>query len=126
MAEDSQYWFRVMLITRMQHLPDNYFYHRVHAGSLTGLVYGSYLSMRTAARGRREILKISRRVYHKQMADAYIQEAFAAHWHGAAARVRRCVALGLLYDPLFLANRGVLSIGLQAVFGRRRIQPAKT
>ena len=119
MAEDNHYWTKIFLVTRMQHLPGNYFHHRLHAGSLTVRDYGSYLAARVAARARRRVLKISWLDYHRQVAEAFIREAFDAHWNGAAARVRRCVALAVLHDPLFLANRGVLSIGIQAIFGRK-------
>jgi glycosyltransferase involved in cell wall biosynthesis len=119
MAEDSHYWDRVFKVTRMQWLPGSYFYHRLHAGSLTVSDYGAYRAMRVAASARRQVLKIPWREYRRQVADAYIQEAFAAHANGAVARVRRCVAKGLLNDPLWIRNRGVVSIGLRALLGQR-------
>ena len=119
MAEDSHYWDRVLVVTRMQRLPGGHFYHRLHAGSLTVRDYGAYCAMRVAASARRQVLKIPWREYRRQVADAYIQEAFAAHADGAAARVRRCVAKALLNNPFWIGNRGVVSIGLQALLGRR-------
>jgi glycosyltransferase involved in cell wall biosynthesis len=119
MAEDNHYWVRAFMVTRMQRLLGNYFYHRLHPGSLTVSDYGAYRAMRVAASARRQVLKIPWHEYRRQVADAYIQEAFAAHAVGAVARVRRCVARGLLNDPLWVRNRGVVSIGLRALFGQR-------
>jgi glycosyltransferase involved in cell wall biosynthesis len=121
MAEDSHYWDRVLMVTRMQRLPGGYFYHRLHPGSLTESDYGAYRAMRVAASARRQVLKIPWREYRRQVADAYIQEAFAAHAAGAVERVRRCVAKGLLSNPLWISNRGVVSIGLRALLGQRAI-----
>jgi hypothetical protein len=126
MSEDSQYWCRAFLATRMQRLPGCYFYHRLHSGSLTVRDYGGYLAMRVSARARRQVLKIPWPEYQRQVSDAFIQEAFAAHSNGARSRVRRCVLQGIARNPRWLANRGVLSIGLQALRpGRESGEPVR-
>jgi GT2 family glycosyltransferase len=114
MSEDSHYWVRAYRVTAMQFLPGQYFYHRLHSGSLTMRAYGRFQSLRVAARARREVLHIPWWRYAQQMADADIQEAFAAHTAGDSGRVRRCVTRAVLRNPAWLANRGVLAIGLRA------------
>ncbi|MEP7358076.1 MAG: hypothetical protein ABI847_12600, partial [Anaerolineales bacterium] len=118
-SEDFHYWIRVLLVTRMQRLPGSYFNHRQHPGSLTVRGYGRYLAMRVAASARRQVLKIPWRDYQRQVADAYIQEAFAAYKNGHQARVRGCLRQALLRDPRWLANRGVISVGLQVTLPYR-------
>jgi glycosyltransferase involved in cell wall biosynthesis len=120
MSEDTHYWLRVSRVARMRFLPGRYFYHRLHAGSLTMRHYGRFAALRVAARARRQVLRIPWLEYQRQVADAYIQEAFAAHTNAATARVRRCVGLGVLHNPTWLTNRGVLSIGLHAWLAPRR------
>jgi glycosyltransferase involved in cell wall biosynthesis len=119
MAEDSHYWARVLLVTGIKRLPGSYFNHRRHQGSLTVRDYGSYRAMRVAARARRQVLRISWREYHRQRANAFIQEAFAAYADGAWRRVRRCLLRGVASDPSWLINRGVLSIGLKSILPNR-------
>jgi len=114
MSEDSHYWVRVYQVTPMKQLRGSYFYHRLHPGNLTGRNYGAYDSLRTAARARREVLRIAWPRYQGQLAAAYIEEAFAAHARADREHVRRCVLQGVLRNPLWLANRGVLSIAAQA------------
>jgi len=114
MAEDMQYWVRVYRVTRMRYLPAGYFYHRLHSANLTGRDYGRFASLYAAARARRQVLRIPWRTYHAQLADAYVQEAFAAHAKADNARARRCILLGVLHNPAWLANRGVLAIGLRS------------
>jgi hypothetical protein len=114
MAEDMHYWVRAYRQTGMRHLPGGYFYHRLHPASLTMRDYGRFAALRVAARARREVLHISWPAYHQQLADAYVQETFAAHANGDTARQRRCVWLGVLHNPAWLANRGVLSLALRA------------
>ena len=114
MSEDTHFWVRAYRVTRMRHLPGAYFFHRLHPASLTMRDYGRFAALRVAARARREVLHIPWLLYQRQLADAYIQEAFAAHENAATARAQRCVWLGVLHNPAWLANRGVLSIGLRS------------
>ncbi len=123
MAEDYHYWLRVFQTSRMLLLPGRFYFHRLHGGSLTVRDYGAYQSLKVAARARREVLKIPWQEYERQVADAFIQEAFAAHANGARGRVLRCLAHGIARKPAFLANRGLLSIGWQAMLPSRAIRP---
>lgn len=116
MAEDLHFWVRAYRVTRLRHLSGAYFYHRLHPASLTMKDYGRFTALRVAARARREVLHIPWLDYQRQLADAYIQEAFAAHANGASARARACVRQGVLHNPAWLANRGVLAIGARGWF----------
>jgi hypothetical protein len=99
----------------MRLLSGGYFYHRLQPASLTMRDYGRFAALRVAARARRQVLHIPWRHYQRQLADAYIQEAFAAHASGARARARRCVWQGVLRNPTWLSNRGVLSIAMRTL-----------
>ena len=119
MAEDNHFWVRAYRVARMRLLPAAYFYHRLHPASLTMNGYGRFESLRVAARARRTVLHIPWLEYQRQLADADIQEAFFAHAHGASARARACVRLGVLHNPAWLANRGVVAIYIQSWFASR-------
>jgi len=125
MAEDAHYWLRVYRAARMQFLPGQHFHHRLHDASLTMRDYGRFTSLRVLARARRQVLQIPWWEYQRQLADADIQEAFAAHANAAPERVRRCVLQGVARDPRWLANRGVSAILLRALTqpGRPRHLP---
>ncbi len=122
MAEDMHYWVRAYRVTIMRHLPGGYFYHRLHSASLTMRDYGRFAALRVAARARRQVLRIPWHRYHRQLADAYIQEAFAAHASADTARERRCVWLGILHNPTWLTNRGVLSLARRSLRSLRLSQ----
>jgi glycosyltransferase involved in cell wall biosynthesis len=122
MAEDAHYWMRIHKHGKMSLLPGRYFYHRLHGGNLTGRAYGRYLALRVAARARREVLGLPWLEYQRQVAAAYVEEAFAAHADGALGRVRACLARGLARNPGWLANRGVWSIGLESLVGPRAMR----
>ena len=119
MSEDMHYWARTYQVTRMRFLPGQYYYHRLQPDSLTMRDYGRFVSLHVASRARREVLHISWLRYQRQVADAYIQEAFAAYANGASARARRSLWLGVLHNPAWLANRGVLSIAVRTLLAPR-------
>jgi GT2 family glycosyltransferase len=121
MAEDTHYWMRVYRVAQMHCLPGRYFQHRLHPASLTMREYGRFTALRVAAQARRQVLRIPWLTYQSQLADAYIQEAFAARDNGDAARVRCCIGQGLLHNPAWLANRGVWSIAGRAWLARWRV-----
>jgi glycosyltransferase involved in cell wall biosynthesis len=118
MSEDVQYWVRVFKTAPMAWLPERLFNHRLHAGNLTGRNYGAFESLRVAARARREVLGIGWGEYQRQVAAAYIEEAFATYADGAWGRSRRCLARGLMRDPRWLKNRGVRSLAGEALVGK--------
>ena len=115
MAEDIQYWMRVYKSSNMQLIPGRHYYHRLHGGSLTVKNYGRYLARRVAAKGRREIFHQNWFSYQCQVAETYIEEAFAAYSDRDFDRVRSCLIKGVLRNPTWLSNRGVVSIGLKSL-----------
>jgi glycosyltransferase involved in cell wall biosynthesis len=120
MAEDNQYWMRVFKQATITQVPGRYYCHRLHSGSLSMHEYGRYQALRVAARARRDILGINRSAYWRQVAAAYVEEAFAAYAENDYAHVRRCLARGLSRNPLWLRNRGVCSILLTSLARRRQ------
>lgn len=120
MAEDTQYWMRVFKQATITQVPGRHYYHRLHRGSLSMQQHGRYQALRVAARARRDILGINRSAYWRQIAAAYVEEAFAAYAENDYAHVRRCLSHGLWRNPLWLRNRGVCSILLTSLARRRR------
>jgi glycosyltransferase involved in cell wall biosynthesis len=119
MAEDLQYWLRLFRRAPIVQLPGHYFYHRWQSQSLTVRGYGRYLALRVAAQARRQVLGISWWTYQRQLAAAYIEEAFAARQAGDQDRVRSCVWRGVLRNPGWWLNRGVRSLAFGSLVGGR-------
>jgi glycosyltransferase involved in cell wall biosynthesis len=119
MAEDIHYWLRVYRRFRLAYLPEPRYAHRLHPASLTMAQYGRYLALRLAARARRQVLGLSWGQYLRQVAAAYVEEAFAAQGDGAYARMRASLLRGVMRDPRWLANRGVRSLLAQSALGAR-------
>jgi glycosyltransferase involved in cell wall biosynthesis len=124
MSEDCHYWMRVFKHATIIRVPGRHYYHRFHGGSLTMRQYGRYQALRVAARARRDVLGISRSAYRRQVAAAYVEEAFAAHAESDHANVRRCLLRGLSRNPFWLRNRGVCSILLTSLVRRRQARRA--
>ncbi len=55
----------------------------------------------------------------KMRAKNHVKAAFEGYQRGDLSQVRRHVPLAILNDPSFLRNRGVLSIGLESLIGKR-------
>lgn len=125
MSEDSHYWMRVFKHATMIQVPGRHYCHRYHSGSLSMREYGRYQSLRVAARARRDVLGIGRSIYRRQVAAAYVEEAFAAYAGNHYAHVRRCLRRGLWRNPLWLRNRGVCSILLTSLARRRQARRAQ-
>jgi glycosyltransferase involved in cell wall biosynthesis len=125
MSEDSHYWMRVFKHATIIQVPGRHYYHRLHSGSLTMRQYGRYRALRVAARARRDVLGIGRHAYLRQVAAAYVEEAFAAYADNDYAHVRRCLSRGLGRNPLWLRNRGVCSILLTSLARRRQARRAQ-
>jgi glycosyltransferase involved in cell wall biosynthesis len=117
LAEDIDYWMRVFRQFNMQRYSERLYYYRVHEKSLTMQNYGRYESLRIAARSRRKWLQLNWRRYVIQIANANIEEAFARFRDGDIGQVWLKVMLGIAYNPLWLLNRGVISILLRSVAG---------
>lgn len=125
MAEDYEYWLRIFTQATIVQVPGRYYSHRLHDRSLTVRRYGRYQALRVAARARRDILGIRRSAYRRQVAAAYVEEAFAAYAEHDYAHVRRCLARGLCRNPRWLRNRGVCSILLTSCVRRRQVRRAQ-
>jgi glycosyltransferase involved in cell wall biosynthesis len=125
MSEDTHYWMRIFKHAKIIQVPGRYYCHRLRSGSLTMHRYGRYRALRVAARARRDVLGIGRRAYVRQVAAAYVEEAFAAHAERDYARVRRCLWRGLRRNPFWLRNRGVCSILLTSFVRARQLRRAQ-
>jgi glycosyltransferase involved in cell wall biosynthesis len=107
MAEDAHYWLRISRHAEIVRLPGRYFAHRLHEGSLTGRDYGAYVALRVAARARREVLGLSSREYRRQVAAAFVEEAFAAYERDELAHVRGSLVRAALRRPQSVARCAV-------------------
>lgn len=119
MAEDFHYWVRLYKVSRLSYVPGRYYAHRLHPASLTMNNYGRYFALRQCARARRQVLGLPWRAYQRQVAAAYIEEAFAAYADGALTRARRCTWHGLARDLSWLRNRGLLALYMRSLRPRR-------
>lgn len=115
MAEDFHYWVKVYKCSKMALIPGRYFFHRLHSGSLTVKQYGAYWALRVSAKARRELLDISWSEYQRQVANAYIEEAFAASLMHDFPHVLHSLLNGVIRDPRWLRERGIYSIGARSI-----------
>ncbi|MCC7359779.1 MAG: glycosyltransferase [Anaerolineales bacterium] len=126
MAEDFEYWLRLYRVSNLCYVPGRYYAHRLHAASLTMHNYGRYYALRVCARARRKVLGLSWPAYQRQVAAAYIEEAFAAFGDHAGRRARRCALQGLARDPAWLRNRGLLVLFARScLWTRAHSQPGR-
>lgn len=61
----------------------------------------------------------------KALAHTHIAVAFENYREGNLSAVRRSIPLGLLNDPTWLGNLGVVSIGLESILGPRLMSGAR-
>jgi glycosyltransferase involved in cell wall biosynthesis len=54
--------------------------------------------------------------FRRTLSQFYIIAAFENYWAGVFSETRRCCILGVLYDPRWLRNRGVISIFSRSLF----------
>lgn len=125
MAEDYEYWLRVSQKHNMMPIHNAQYLYRAHPDSLTFKDYGRYYAIRVTARARRRWLRTTLLAYHRDVARAYIEEAFSSYGQGDLKHCRAVLLNGLRHNPGWLANRGVLSLLAQSVFGWRRKQPGQ-
>lgn len=119
LAEDYEYWCRIYVSGfKMEKCDEFLYYWRRHPGSLSFNNYGLFKSMRVAARVRYKLVNRNRFFYARSMSQLYIDEAFARHANGDATGTRHAVIRGLIYNPTWVQNRGVISILLQSLTGR--------
>jgi glycosyltransferase involved in cell wall biosynthesis len=119
LAEDYEYWCRIYQHGfKMRKLDEFLYYWRRHAESLTFDNYGFFKAKRVAARVRYKFVNHDWRLYARSVSQSYIEEAFVRHARRDARGTRRAVLPGLLYNPAWMRNRGVVSILLQSLTGR--------
>ena len=120
LVEDYEYWLRIARLFKMQPLHDfdhTMFLYRLHPASLTSWNYTNYRRVRISAHFKRARFGLSWRKYHFEMAWAHIGEAFASYQARDFRNVRSNVLAGIIHNPGWLRNRGVISIGLESMVG---------
>lgn len=125
LAEDYDYWCRIYRAGfKMEKIDQYLYYWRRHPGSLTYNNYGIFESSRQAARVRLRWVNPDRFFFARSMAKIYIDEAFIRQANREVAGTRNAVLRGLLYNPAWFFNRGVLSLLVQSLTGRLK-EPVK-
>jgi glycosyltransferase involved in cell wall biosynthesis len=115
MVEDAEYWMRVSKLFKLAVIADRFYYHRFHDDSLTIKNYGGHLAQRLLADASKKHFGSSWSKYQHRIAKVFIEEAFAAYQKKDYKHVLPCILYGTLRDPLWLTEKGVLSIGLQSL-----------
>lgn len=118
--EDYDYWLRVAQHFNLAWYPKSLYLYRRHSGSLTS---NDHLE------NRAEMFdKINAKYYgpdptrkNRVLTDFYIAEAFESHERGERRNVLNYAFKAIRRDLSILNNRGVWSIMIQAVFGRRLV-----
>lgn len=119
LAEDYEYWLRVSRAFTMAALDDWLFYYRLHEGALTsqpGVIHGRW---RLSTRFKRQQFGLPWHRYWLELARIDIDEAFACYRDKDYPRIPTLVLRGLARNPLWLRNRGVISILLQSLIPTR-------
>jgi glycosyltransferase involved in cell wall biosynthesis len=120
MSEDTHYWLRIFRRAPIVQLPGVHFSHRLHPDSLTCRGYGAYEALRVAARARREVLGLDRRVYRRQVADAYVEEAFAADQRRDGRHALQCLLNAAWLRAGSVVRPGVVSLTARSLAGAAR------
>lgn len=119
MAEDYEYWLRVSQKHAMQPVAYPLYQYRAHPGSLTFKGYGKYQALKVCAKARYRWLHTGRRAYLREAAEAYIGEAFHSYQNSDLPHCRSALLRGLIHNPGWLSNRGVVSLLAQTILGYR-------
>lgn len=117
MVEDVQYWMRVYKQFKMAVIHERHYYHRLHSNSLTVKNYGGYLALRRMAEASRNVLGTSWIKYQQRLADAYVEEAFAAAKKNDFRHLQYCLLNGIIRKPAWLFERGIYSIWIRGLLG---------
>jgi hypothetical protein len=115
MAEDIHYWLRIYRRFPMARLDGDLCFHRLHPGSLTCTGYGAYESLRVSAKARRAVLGLRGAICRRQIAAAYVEEAFRAYQRRDYGHVWPSLVRAALRDPRELALIGVGSIAVRSL-----------
>jgi glycosyltransferase involved in cell wall biosynthesis len=115
MVEDVDFWMRIYKLYKVDMVKERYYYHRLHNESLTGKNYGEYLAQRRLAATSKKHFGLSWFRYQQLLADAFINEAFAAYQKKDYRHVLPCILNGTVRYPPWLAERGIYSIGIRSL-----------
>lgn len=115
LVEDYEFWLRACARYQIYYVPtDHPLYHlRDRPGSLTDRYRWKVHEM--SARLRREILGISWLEYRRQMAYVPVQAAYMAYREQNYIEVQRRFWQAIFRNPLWVLNRGFLSISIQSL-----------
>ncbi len=116
LAEDYEYWLRVFKNFKMYHLKSDYpmYYFRLHDQSLTSK--HKWEAHALAVQLRRDILGMNRIQFTQQMAFVNVQAAFEAYKMGNFMEVCRRFWKVIVRNPLWLFNRGFVSITIRSLW----------
>jgi glycosyltransferase involved in cell wall biosynthesis len=115
MAEDVHYWMRLYTQAPVVRLDGCCYSHRLHPNNLTGRGYGAYQALRVAARARREVLGLSQREYRRQVAAAFVEEAYAADGRADHRRVGRALLHATLHDGRSVARWPTIALWIRSL-----------
>jgi glycosyltransferase involved in cell wall biosynthesis len=122
MAEDVHYWLRVFTEVPVVRLDGCCYSHRLHPDNLSGRGYGAYQALRVAARARREVLGLSRREYRRQVAAAFVEEAYAADGRADYRRAGRALLKATLHDGRSIARWPTVALWIRSLL---RVAPRR-
>lgn len=121
--EDYDYWLRVRKAFKLAWYAEPLYYYRRHSGSLTAMEQMRARLERLAEVQEKHLGPDPRRL-SRLLASACAAEAFECHERGDRAGVLKFALRALARKPSLIGNRGVPSIMLQALLGRRLKRPA--
>jgi len=117
-VQDYDYWVCVAKCCKLGRLQEPLQYYRVHDRSLTAQFTALGLA-RCAAKVRLDHGIYDARSYRHELSRIDMEAAFESHWAHDASSTRICLVRALFKDWRWLKNRGVYSIGFQALLGQK-------
>jgi glycosyltransferase involved in cell wall biosynthesis len=114
LVEDYEYWLRVYQKFRLGYLflESPLYYYRDHNSSLTSQYRWNVHLL--AVRLRKQYFKLNWFEYSSQTAYVHVQAAFEAYRFGNYSEVMRRFGKVIIYNPVWLFNRGFASISLRS------------
>jgi glycosyltransferase involved in cell wall biosynthesis len=113
LAEDYEYWLRVVRVTKIMPLHQPLYIWRFHPQSLTGKYYWEALRVRT--RIQRDFGYLNGREYRNLTAELHMAQAYSTYQQGDWRTVLQHVPAGILLKPSYIANRGTIAILLRSL-----------
>ena len=117
-VEDYEYWLKTSLKFHMHSLEIPLYFYRIHDDALTNIPGLIFDRSRLASKIRRRNFNRSWHSHWLKMSQIDIEEAFANYRDGETDRIPILVIRGVLRNPIWLRNRGVLSIFLKSVLSK--------